>query len=169
MIYLLQDNLKKLREEHGLTKRELCEKTGISERAYLTYEFGEREPKISVVQKLADFYGVTTDYLLGRETMSEKDDLSSFVKHTNVKDLEEILIRRYLELSDDQREAVLDFMRRAIQEEAGRRGIVLHHNGTETVQEAARGSNLPNTTGLATYTAEQLQRLDNAPDVDPDL
>lgn len=169
MIYLLQDNLKKLREEHGLTKRELCEKTGISERAYLTYEFGEREPKISVVQKLADFYGVTTDYLLGRETMSEKDDLSSFVKHTNVKDLEEILIRRYLELSDDQREAVLDFMRRAIQEEAGRRGIVLHHNGTETVQEAARDSNTSNATGLATYTAEQLQRLDNAPDVDPDL
>ena len=48
---MLQDNLKKLREERGLTKRELCEKTGISERAYLTYEFGEREPKISVVQK----------------------------------------------------------------------------------------------------------------------
>ena len=61
---MLQDNLKKLREERGLTKRELCEKTGISERAYLTYEFGEREPKISVVQKLADFYGVSTDYLL---------------------------------------------------------------------------------------------------------
>lgn len=79
------------------------------------------------------------------------------------------MIRRYLELSDDQREAVLDFMRRAIQEEAGRRGIVLHRNGTETVQEAARGSNLPNATSLATYTAEQLQRLDNAPDVDPDL
>ena len=38
VIYLLQDNLKKLREERGLTKRELCEKTGISERAYLTYE-----------------------------------------------------------------------------------------------------------------------------------
>mgnify|MGYP001349989266 CR=1 FL=1 len=57
---MIKDNLKKIREEHGLTKRELCEKTGISERAYLTYEFGEREPKIGVIQKLADFYDVTT-------------------------------------------------------------------------------------------------------------
>ena len=60
---MLKDNLKQIREANGLTKRELCEKTGISERAYLTYEYGEREPKISVIEKLADFYGVTTDYL----------------------------------------------------------------------------------------------------------
>ena len=163
------NNLKSIRKERGLTVKEVVDGTGIPMRTYQNYEYMEREIGAGALQKLADFYGVTTDYLLGRETMSEKDDLSSFVKHTNVKDLEEILIRRYLELSDDQREAVLDFMRRAIQEEAGRRGIVLHRNGTETVQEAARGSNLPNATGLATYTAEQLQRLDNAPDVDPDL
>ena len=74
---MIKDNLKKIREEHGLTKRELCEKTGISERAYLTYEFGEREPKIGVIQKLADFYDVTTDYLLGRrmEHLQTKDIL----------------------------------------------------------------------------------------------
>ena len=55
---MIKDNLKKIREERGLTKRELCEKTGISERAYLTYEFGEREPKIGVIQKLADEQGL---------------------------------------------------------------------------------------------------------------
>ena len=166
---MLKDNLKLLREKKNLTKKQVADAIGVTERAYITYEYGQRDVSTETLQRIADFYGVTTDYLLGRETMSEKDDLSSFVKHTNVKDLEEILIRRYLELSDDQREAVLDFMRRAIQEEAGRRGIVLHHNSTETVQEAARGSNNPNATSLATYTAEQLQRLDNAPDVDPDL
>lgn len=64
---MIKDNLKKIREERGLTKRELCEKTGISERAYLTYEFGEREPKIGVIQKLADFYDVSIDRLLGRD------------------------------------------------------------------------------------------------------
>ncbi len=166
---MIGDILKQLRTKKRLTSEELCAKIGVKGGSYRNYERNDRKPDYDTLVKLADFYGVTTDYLLGRETMSEKDDLSSFVKHTNVKDLEEILIRRYLELSDDQREAVLDFMRRAIQEEAGRRGIVLHHNSTETVQEAARGSNLPNATGLATYTAEQLQRLDNAPDVDPDL
>lgn len=89
----LKDTLKQIREKHGLTKRELCEKTGISERAYLTYEFGEREPKISVIQKLADFYGVTTDYLLGREpapnpfsdlNLSEEDEANVVAKYMSL-------------------------------------------------------------------------------------
>ena len=89
----LKDTLKQIREKHGLTKRELCEKTGISERAYLTYEFGEREPKISVIQKLADFYGVTTDYLLGREpapnpfadlNLSEEDEAKVVAKYMSL-------------------------------------------------------------------------------------
>ena len=70
----LKDALKQIREERGLTKRELCEKTGISERAYLTYEFGEREPKIGVIQKLADFYGVSIDYILGRNAKEEQNE-----------------------------------------------------------------------------------------------
>lgn len=68
----LKDTLKQIREKHGLTKRELCEKTGISERAYLTYEFGEREPKISVIQKLADFYGVPRTTYSADQTQSRQ-------------------------------------------------------------------------------------------------
>lgn len=162
------DVLKALREKSGESMSKTAESIGIPKGTYASYEYGKREPNIDMISKISEHFGVTTDYLLGRESASE-DDLTTVIKNSNVQDLEEILIRQYLKLSDDQREAVLDFMRRAIQEEAGRRGIVLHRNGTETVQEAARGSNLPNATSLATYTAEQLQRLDNAPDVDPDL
>lgn len=108
---MLQDNLKKLREERGLTKRELCEKTGISERAYLTYEFGEREPKISVVQKLADFYGVTTDYLLGRPTAQPPTDaLERLFTEKSFSALEEELLRKYMELPHEARQAVVRFI-----------------------------------------------------------
>lgn len=158
---MLQDNLKKLREKHGLTKRELCEKTGISERAYLTYEFGEREPKISVVQKLADFYGVTTDYLLGREPAPEREDLSTVVKNSGVEELEDILIRRYLELPNAQRQAVLDFLRRAIQEEADRQGITL--TKWETVKESAKNGS---GTQVKSYPVAEGEKADNAPLVD---
>ena len=74
---MLKDTLKKLREERGISKRELCCKTGISERAYLTYEYGEREPKISVIECLADFYGTSTDYILGRETAEQGNPLEN--------------------------------------------------------------------------------------------
>lgn len=161
---MLQDNLKKLREKHALTKRELCEKTGISERAYLTYEFGEREPKISVVQKLADFYGVTTDYLLGREPAPERDDLSTVVKNSGVEELEDILIRRYLELPNAQRQAVLDFLRRAIQEEADRQGITL--TKWETVKESAKNGS---GTQVKSYPVAEGEKADNAQLVDDNL
>ncbi len=101
---MLKDSLKKIREDHGLTKRELCEKTGISERAYLTYEFGEREPKISVIQKLADFYGVTTDYLLGREPAKSPLD------QLHIAEDEKSVLTGYLTLPSGVRAQILDTM-----------------------------------------------------------
>lgn len=101
----LKDNLKYIREKNGLTKRELCEKTGISERAYLTYEFGEREPKISVIEKLADFYGVTTDYLLGREPAPDP-----FADLNLNKESEEDVINKYMSLPPNIRACLMDVL-----------------------------------------------------------
>ena len=101
----LKDNLKYIREKNGLTKRELCEKTGISERAYLTYEFGEREPKISVIAKLADFYGVTTDYLLGREPAPDP-----FADLNLNKESEEDVINKYMSLPPNIRACLMDVL-----------------------------------------------------------
>lgn len=101
----LKDNLKYIREKNGLTKRELCEKTGISERAYLTYEFGEREPKISVIEKLADFYGVTTDYLLGREPAPDP-----FANLGLCEESEEDVINKYMSLPPNIRACLMDVL-----------------------------------------------------------
>ena len=101
----LKDNLKYIREKNGLTKRELCEKTGISERAYLTYEFGEREPKISVIEKLADFYGVTTDYLLGREPAPDP-----FADLNLNKESEDDVIDKYMSLPPNIRACLMDVL-----------------------------------------------------------
>lgn len=105
---MLKDNLKQIRESKGLTKRELCEKTGISERAYLTYEYGEREPKISVIEKLADFYGVTVDYLLGRDTVLNPfvEILSRISENSKTMDV----IEMYGQLPENVQQAIIDFM-----------------------------------------------------------
>lgn len=101
----LHENLKKIREERKLTKKEVCESTGISERAYLTYEFGEREPKISVIEKLADFYGVTTDYLLGREPAP-----NPFADLNLSEDDEAEVIAKYMSLTPEIRACMLDVL-----------------------------------------------------------
>lgn len=62
----LQEKLKDLRTEKGLTLEQLAEKTGISKSAlgkYETEEYKDMSPFNLVT--LADFYGVSTDYLLG--------------------------------------------------------------------------------------------------------
>lgn len=68
--------LKKLRKERGLTQSSLIEKVGefnISLRTYKSYEKGEALPFIDKIALLADFFGVTVDYLIKGES-SIKDD-----------------------------------------------------------------------------------------------
>ena len=164
---MLQDNLKKLREERGLTKRELCEKTGISERAYLTYEFGEREPKISVVQKLADFYGVSTDYLLGRpDAKPPEEPLDEFARKEHLKSLEKVFMKKYLALTEEQRDKVLDFLRGVVAEETAAQAAKLMMS---RMYEAARSNDPNNAPHFAEYPESELEKLDSDPDTDLNL
>lgn len=161
---MLKDMLKLLREKRGFTKKQLADAIGIKERAYLTYEYGQRDVSTELLQKFADFYGVTTDCLLGREPAPEREDLSTVVKNSSVEELEDILIRRYLELPNAQRQAVLDFLRRAIQEEADRQGITLTR--WETVKESAKNGS---GTQVKSYPVAEGEKADNAQLVDDNL
>lgn len=157
--------IKQLRQDKKLTMSEVAEKSGVSYSAYQKYELGIREIGAKALEKLADFYGVTTDYLLGRETETvPENDLVSVVKNNNVQTLEEILIRNYLKLDNDQRQNVLDFLRRAIQEEADRQGITL--TKWETVKESAMDGN---GTQIKTYPVTEGEKADAAPLMDDDL
>lgn len=57
--------LLKLREEMGLSQELAAKNMNISRSALGYYERGERQPDASFIIKAADFFGVTTDYLLG--------------------------------------------------------------------------------------------------------
>lgn len=56
--------IKELREGKELTQKQLGEVFGISARTISNYELGTREPSLQLVAKLAEFFGVTSDYLL---------------------------------------------------------------------------------------------------------
>lgn len=58
--------LQQLRKSRGLTQHELARQTGISRSRLSMYELGQREPDFDVLELLADFFNVDTDYLLGR-------------------------------------------------------------------------------------------------------
>ena len=60
------ERLKLLRKEKKVQQKELADLLGISVRGYQFYESDDNEPNIKVLTVLADFYGVTIDYLVGR-------------------------------------------------------------------------------------------------------
>ena len=61
------EHLLHLRKAHGLKQTEIAEKLNISWRAYQTYERGEREPTLSTLVALADFYDISLDELVCRQ------------------------------------------------------------------------------------------------------
>ena len=62
----LCDRLRILRKERNLKQQDMADRFGQSLRAYQYYESGTFYPEIPNLIKLADYFGVTTDYLLGR-------------------------------------------------------------------------------------------------------
>lgn len=58
--------LKELRTERGLSQKEVADALACSITVYSRYETGAREPSIDSLIRLADFYGVTLDELVGR-------------------------------------------------------------------------------------------------------
>ena len=63
----LGKRLKSLRELKGLKQREMADIMGVKLRQYQRYEYGEIGVPLEVLNFFADYFGVTADYLLGRE------------------------------------------------------------------------------------------------------
>jgi len=57
--------LKDLREDSDLKQKEIAEFLHVKQNTYSQYENGQRQLPIEVLIKLAKYYNVTTDYLLG--------------------------------------------------------------------------------------------------------
>ena len=60
------NRLKGLRKNKNSTQKQVAELLGLNERTYRQYEAGEIDPPSSKTSKLADYFDVSADYLLGR-------------------------------------------------------------------------------------------------------
>lgn len=63
---MFQIRLKALREEAGFSQYSFADAFGVAQSTVGSWEAGKREPNFTTVQRLADFFNVSVDYLLGR-------------------------------------------------------------------------------------------------------
>lgn len=71
---MLGKNIEQLRKEKGLTQDDLSRHLGLSKSTISMYESQKRSPDNETLLKLANFFGVTTDYLLGNEQAAVQDE-----------------------------------------------------------------------------------------------
>lgn len=109
------DNLKKARESMHFTQAQAAEKLSISDGAYKNYEQGKREPNNVLLCKIADLFGVTTDYLLGRDS-GEPDALDQLVSEFNMSALERKIVENYFSLPESMRGDLMKFLQKTVKE-----------------------------------------------------
>ena len=102
--------LKELRTEKKVSQATLADYLGITQPAYANYERGIRKPDPEILLKLADFFGVSVDCLLGREKTSLDEQLEGvdFALSGEIRDL-----------NDAEKQDILDYVRFKKQQKKG--------------------------------------------------
>ena len=71
---MIGEKLKRLRQKKKLTQTEFANKIGISRGTYAHYEINKRQPDYQTLIKIADFFNVSTDFLLGVTDNPSRDE-----------------------------------------------------------------------------------------------
>ena len=66
LVMSFSDRIIQLKNERKLLQKDIASSIGLSLRAYQYYEKGQKEPTLSVLLRLADYFDVSLDYLVGR-------------------------------------------------------------------------------------------------------
>ncbi|EMG32451.1 helix-turn-helix domain-containing protein [Streptococcus oralis] len=70
---MIIERLKKLRKEGKLTQKDIATFLNISQPAYQQFESGKKKMNLETMEKLADYFNVSTDYLLGKTDIPDPD------------------------------------------------------------------------------------------------
>lgn len=116
-----KDRLRELRKLKGLSQAETARRLNINRITYSQYEMGRRHPDYDTLNKIADFFGTSVDYLLGRKQNDEIGEI----------DIKEALESKTLkatwggkELTEEQRQALKEIFTvirdRLLEETAGK-------------------------------------------------
>ncbi len=104
------EKLKELRTNRNIFQKDLAEYIGVSRAIISQYESGDKYPSIDTIEKIAEYFGVTIDYLLG--------------SNNTINDLEEqfpegvqVLRRATKELTPEARAKMVKLMKAFLEEE----------------------------------------------------
>lgn len=104
---MLQDILKELRQKNNVTAKTVAEAIGIMPDTYRSYETGRREPNLKTLAMMADYFHVTTDFLL--ERAPQTDAMKLLVAQTDVSP--ETLVKQFEALPEEGQALMMAIIR----------------------------------------------------------
>jgi transcriptional regulator with XRE-family HTH domain len=114
---MIGERIKSLREERKITQQELARYLGVSQKTISNYENGERSPDPDTLRKIADYFDVTVDYLLGRSnhrklTRRDERDIEKIIEETRqrIENTEGLMLDGEI-LSQEDVDAIINAMR----------------------------------------------------------
>ena len=122
----MKNRIRELREEAGLKQGELASILGIKQNTLSTWETGRYEPDNEMLRKIADYFDVTTDYVLGRSPLRKMH--TPQVDTMNVMNLLHVVEQ----MTKEQFSAVLQFAERVVS------GSDIMQNNRHDLSEAER-------------------------------
>ena len=103
---MIIERLKKLRKEGKLTQKDIATFLNISQPAYQQFESGKKKMNLETMEKLADYFNVSTDYLLGKTDFPDPDlevDIDNAINNSVAYDGKPI--------TDNDREIIKNFLK----------------------------------------------------------
>lgn len=150
----INENLKKLRVLKSLTQSDMAKILDISLSSYQKYERDKNcvTPSLDVLLRIADFFGVSVDYLLGREPATDPFDMLQLPED------QKSVMERFASFPDDVRAIILDAIKE-LAEAAKKRQRLNTNAETTPVATAAQNGGV---TKIVEMSNEKVNQLLNA-------
>lgn len=147
----INENLKKLRVLKSLTQSDMAKILDISLSSYQKYERDKNciTPSLDVLLRIADFFGVSVDYLLGREPATDPFDMLQLPED------QKSVMERFASFPDDVRAIILDAIKE-LAEAAKKRQRLNTNAETTPVATAAQNGGVPKIVEMSNEKVNQL-------------
>jgi len=104
----ISQNIKRLREEYGITQAELAKIAGVTNKAVSMWEMGNSEPRMGAVQKIADYFGIKKSDVI--DGFVRRDDAPKFSVN------ETLIITLFRMLDDAHKEEAERYLKKLAEE-----------------------------------------------------
>ena len=102
---MIKEILKELRNNKGISQREFAQMLGVSQQTVGSWEVGRTEPDNNMLKQIADYFNVTTDYLLGHGAQNAGTKIQPVLNEKQTR-----LINGYDKLNDEGQNMLLGIL-----------------------------------------------------------